>query len=362
MSGVPDAARAERHLRLLAEAGVVLLGALDQDTIVAALARMAVPEVADACLVDVLDAQGEVRRGGGLAAPGLPSTVTAPMLARGRTLGTITFGRGGARSSFDEADLALVGALAQRAALALDNARLLQEARHASRLEDQRLAQLSHDLRAPLNAIVGWAHVLGTGGEDRAVRERAVAAISRNAALQTRLIEDVLGSSRPEPEPEPEAARASSPPLGSEARPATADPSRALAGVHVLVVDDEKETRDVLSEVIQQHGGRVSTAGSVPEAVARLAAEIPDVVLGDIGMPEEDGYSLMRRIRAMPAERGGAVPAVALTAYARAEDRMQALLAGYQVHVPKPVQPAELIRVVAALASRRSARRPSGGS
>ena len=86
----------------------------------------------------------------------------------------------------------------------------------------------------------------------------------------------------------------------------------------------------------------------------RLDEERPDVLVSDIGLPDEDGYSLMRRIRALPRERGGGIPAAALTAYARTEDRMQALLAGFQIHVPKPVQPAELIAVVSSLAARKA--------
>ncbi len=83
-----------------------------------------------------------------------------------------------------------------------------------------------------------------------------------------------------------------------------------------------------------------------------LQAERPDVLVSDIGMPNEDGYTLIRRVRALGAERGGNVPAVALTAYARAEDRMRAIRAGFQMHVPKPVEPAELITMVASLAGR----------
>ncbi|HEV7499931.1 MAG TPA: response regulator, partial [Vicinamibacteria bacterium] len=136
----------------------------------------------------------------------------------------------------------------------------------------------------------------------------------------------------------------------------------SLAGVRVLVVDDEKDTRDVVSAVLSQQGADVAAASSVDEALGHLSSSIPDVLLADIGMPDEDGYSLMRRIRALPAGRGGTVPAAALTAYARAEDRMQALLAGFQIHVPKPVQPGELIRVVGALAARRPAGRLPGAS
>jgi hypothetical protein len=96
----------------------------------------------------------------------------------------------------------------------------------------------------------------------------------------------------------------------------------------------------------------VTTVGSAAEAFALVGGEPPHVLISDIGMPEEDGYDLIRRIRKLPAERGGRVPAIALTAYARAEDRMQALRAGYQMHVPKPVELVELAAVTASLARR----------
>jgi CheY-like chemotaxis protein len=87
--------------------------------------------------------------------------------------------------------------------------------------------------------------------------------------------------------------------------------------------------------------------------VQLLAEETPDVLVSDIGMPKEDGYSLIRRLRALPPGQGGQVPAVALTAYARTEDRARVLQAGYQAHVIKPVEPAELLTAIAALAGHR---------
>ena len=135
------------------------------------------------------------------------------------------------------------------------------------------------------------------------------------------------------------------------ARPrATVLPS--LDGIRVLVVDDEKDAREVIVAILEQRGAKVFEAASVEEALAVLDEERPDVLVSDIGLPEEDGYSLMRRIRALPREQGGGIPAAALTAYARTEDRMQALLAGFHLHMPKPVQPAELAAVVASLAGR----------
>ncbi|HYE21482.1 MAG TPA: GAF domain-containing protein [Tepidisphaeraceae bacterium] len=125
-----------------------------------------------------------------------------------------------------------------------------------------------------------------------------------------------------------------------------------IAGVRVLVVDDEPDARALLARVLEGCQARVRTAGSADEALALLAAERPDVLVSDIGMPGEDGYALIRKVRSLGPDRGGAVPAIALTAYARAEDRMRAVLAGFQMHVAKPVEPAELITMVASLAGR----------
>jgi CheY-like chemotaxis protein len=93
-------------------------------------------------------------------------------------------------------------------------------------------------------------------------------------------------------------------------------------------------------------------ADSANEAFEAIATEIPDVLISDIGMPIEDGYDVIRRLRSLPPEKGGRLPAIALTAYARVDDRMQALKAGYQMHVPKPVELAELAAVVASVAGR----------
>jgi PAS domain S-box-containing protein len=123
-----------------------------------------------------------------------------------------------------------------------------------------------------------------------------------------------------------------------------------LAGLRVLVVDDEPDTRELLAAVLAACGAQVIEAATAAEAFAQV--ERADLLVTDIGMPAEDGYSLLARIRALPPERGGAIPAAALTAYARAEDRVRALRAGFQMHVPKPVEPAELITVVANLAGR----------
>jgi PAS domain S-box-containing protein len=126
----------------------------------------------------------------------------------------------------------------------------------------------------------------------------------------------------------------------------------SLAGLKVLVVDDEADTRELIGEVLKECGSEVIITRSAAEALEALEQHQPDILISDLGMPDEDGYSLIEKIRALPSERGGNIPAAALTAYARAEDRMRVLRSGFQFHLPKPVDSAELVTVVASLAGR----------
>jgi PAS domain S-box-containing protein len=124
-----------------------------------------------------------------------------------------------------------------------------------------------------------------------------------------------------------------------------------LAGIRVLVVDDEPDTRNMLRTMLEQFGAEVKVGASSAEALRVFHEWSPNVIVSDIEMPGEDGYQLMRQIRAIAPEHGGKTPAVALTAYARTDDRMRALSAGYQIHVAKPADPIELATVIANLAS-----------
>jgi PAS domain S-box-containing protein len=125
-----------------------------------------------------------------------------------------------------------------------------------------------------------------------------------------------------------------------------------LDGARVLVVDDDPDTRQLLKQIMENHGAAVTTAASAAEALEMIGSAPPDALVADIGMPGEDGYSLMRKIRELPPDRGGGVPALALTAYARPEDRVRAMRAGFQHYVTKPVEPNELAAVVANLTGR----------
>jgi CheY-like chemotaxis protein/two-component sensor histidine kinase len=128
--------------------------------------------------------------------------------------------------------------------------------------------------------------------------------------------------------------------------------SLSLDGISVLVVDDEADARDLLLIALRQYGADVRVAVSADDAEALLAERCPDVLVSDIEMPDVNGYDLIRRLRRSDRAELRRLPAVALTAYARTEDRMKALLAGFQTHVPKPVEPAELVTVIASLALR----------
>ena len=125
-----------------------------------------------------------------------------------------------------------------------------------------------------------------------------------------------------------------------------------LAGVRVLAVDDRAEARDLIKRVLEDCSADVMTAGTADEAVALVETHRPDVLISDIGIPDADGFELLKRVRALGPGRGGQVPAIALTAFARSEDRTRALRAGFVVHLSKPVEPSELIAAVASVSGR----------
>ncbi len=137
-------------------------------------------------------------------------------------------------------------------------------------------------------------------------------------------------------------------------------PEVSLANVHVLVVDDELDARNLVKRLLEMAGATVSMAGSASEAMERILARRPDVLVCDIGMPGEDGYSLIRRLRVLEEGQESALPAVALSAYARSEDRTKAIRSGFQIHLAKPVEPAELLAVISSLAGRKVTTPPDG--
>ena len=152
----------------------------------------------------------------------------------------------------------------------------------------------------------------------------------------------------PEVEPLPSRRHPTAEPV-----PMAVDSEVQIAGVRVLVVDDEPDARALLRRLFEERGAVVSTASSAAEGLSVVQGELPDVLISDIGMPGEDGYALIRRVRALSPENGGRTPAIALTAYARAEDRVRAVVAGFQHHLSKPIEPVELIVMVASLVATR---------
>jgi signal transduction histidine kinase/CheY-like chemotaxis protein len=139
--------------------------------------------------------------------------------------------------------------------------------------------------------------------------------------------------------------------------PPAADLTSSVRGIRLLVVDDEPDARDLLQTLLGMYGMVVETAASAAEALERLKHFQPDAIVSDIGMPDEDGYVLIRKIRTLPQENTKNIPAIALTAFARKEDRMQALLAGFNAHLAKPVEPTTLVAMIADRVGRTA---PSG--
>ncbi|WP_437302994.1 ATP-binding response regulator [Sorangium sp. So ce388] len=135
----------------------------------------------------------------------------------------------------------------------------------------------------------------------------------------------------------------------------------ALEGIKVLVVEDEPDARELLKWVLARSKADVVTASSATEGFDLVRTAHPDVVVSDIGMPGKDGYQFMREVRSLPPSEGGKVPAIALTAFARSEDRTKAMLAGYQVHLAKPIEPRELAATIRSLAGRTGDARDGEG-
>ena len=554
-----------RRASFLAEASRVLAASLDYEATLRSVARVAIPYLADYVLVDVLETQGRLRRLAaahrdpvleerlasapgqapvtsgtsaleaviergeptlvrdvsddwlaarardaehlGAAAGARPtSLMLVPLRARGRTLGVVSFVLVNGARRYALADLALAEDLAQRAALAADNARLYREAQDASRAKDEFLAVLSHELRTPLTPVLGWVRMLRTGTLAPEATERALDTVERNTRLQAQLVEDLLDVSRiiagklslnlrpvalgpivdmviegaaastlaksiivtrqvepdlprieadanrlqqvvanllsnavkftpaggrvevgvaragddlrltvadtgdglaPEVAPHifdrfrqadstitrqygglglglsivrhiverhggtvqatsegpghgttftvtlPIGGPLSDAPIGVARTPSPAAED-SLAGVRVLVVDDEPDTREMVTEILKAAGAEVLAAGSTDEALRRADEGAPDVLVSDLAMPARDGYALLRALHG----RGmaGGLVTIALTAHARREDRERALGAGYDAYVTKPVEPAALAALVKELVEKRRRR------
>jgi PAS domain S-box-containing protein len=141
----------------------------------------------------------------------------------------------------------------------------------------------------------------------------------------------------------------------SPASASRAAASRDLSRMKILVVDDEPDARDLARRILEEAHASIRTAASCAEALQLIQQDKPDLLLSDIGMPIEDGYSLLTKLRALPPSDGGNIPAIALTAFARPEDRQRALAVGFQAHVSKPIQAQSLTTTIADLMARRPA-------
>ncbi|HTS82990.1 MAG TPA: ATP-binding protein [Myxococcaceae bacterium] len=555
--------REEEALRILSGGAAELSGTLDYEATLRAVGEMAIPTFADVCIVDLVEDSGSLRRvlvsgnieeealtelramaprtdadspvtealrtGRSVLRERVPaavklemaadperlrlferlsptSLVCAPLSARGRTLGVISFLTVRSGRRFDRLDLGLVEELARRAALAMVNAELYQRAEEASRAKDEFLATVSHELRTPLASILGWTRLLRRGGLSPEKQIRALETLERNAKAQTRLVEDLLDVSRIVSgktrldletvdlgrvvEAAVESLRPSAESRGvqlvSSIAPCTltGDPERlhqilfnllsnsmkftprggrvsvslavcdgaatltvsdtgqgiradflphvferfrqadttvtrahgglglglaivrhlvelhggtvaassageghgstfivqlpltralaaertartvevagtpervSLSGLRLLVVDDEPDTLEMLASTLEGHGAEVVTLGDAERALAWLASNRADALISDIAMPRMDGCALIREIRRMRSGSTAGMPAVALSAFARPEDRSRALEAGFQDYLTKPVEPEVLVARVGSLARPRVA-------
>jgi PAS domain S-box-containing protein len=562
------AQEAERRAKFLGDAALTLASSLDYETTLTSVARLAVSEVADWCVVDVLEADGSIRRIAiahddpikveqawaeqrshpvqiderqgtarvlrtGVAelypeitdahlqaaarSPehlevlrgwGIRSAMCVPLVARGRTLGALSFGTAESGRAFGPVDLAFAEHLARRCALAVDNARLYGEAQDANRAKDEFLATLSHELRTPLNAIAGWTYLLRQGALSPEQAEQALQVIERNTRMQAGLVDDLLDLSRivtgklrlemrplelgpvvnaaldvVRPAAEARQIRLETA-VGRDVGVVLGDPSRlqqavwnllsnavkftpreglvevevsrtgwlarvtvtdngkgispellphlferfrqgdstharrhgglglglaivrhivelhggtvwaesagdghgstfvielpirrlegvasthwqagpqaageeipSLAGLRVLVVEDEGDARELVRVLLTRAGAQVQAVASADQALNALARQPADVVVSDLGLPGMDGYELIRRVHELAARRGLRIPGVALTAHVQEDDRRRALEAGYQAHVTKPVEPAALASAIAQLAAQPS--------
>jgi PAS domain S-box-containing protein len=219
---------------------------------------------------------------------------------------------------------------------ALERERQLRvSVQESSRLKDGFLATVLQDLQSPIQAIAAWARHLRGQAPPSSEAAGALQAIEENALAQDRIIADLLDLSR---------VNGGAPPVRRHGMN-----ERLLAGTRVLIIDDDMEVRETLLKVLAIAGAEVKAASGTDEALGVLQDFRADVLLCGLAMARE-GYALVRGLRALPAERGGCVRAVALTAPSRPEDGLRAVAVGYDAQLAKPVEPVALLATVARLA------------
>lgn len=580
ISDTTEQKRQEQRNRFLAEKGAALSATLDADTLVKRCASLMTPSLADLCVIDLIDNEGDLRRvavscsvqekleivdritlfppsfeeNDGVAKAiktgeailqtdfaefdssrlgrgpehlkfiqelGPTSCIFLPLRARNRVLGSISLVSLSPKRRFNEDDLEFASQVARRAALHIDNAQLYSEAQRANRAKDEFLATLSHELRTPMNVILGWLEILSTESVDEATFKQALDTLNRNAQVQIQLINDLLDVSRivsgklnlnpidmdlaqvtsqsveavlptartkgiqlkteietsgASPSPfdftfsgdadriqqilwnllnnaikftpdggnvwvrlhafdtsfsievedsgrgiEPHflpyvfdrfrqedgsmtriqgglglglsivrylvelhggsisahsdgkgqgakftvtlprrthsmnTSKAASPaPRLATASLAEDRRSQVLHGVRILLVDDSVDVRALVSRILERVGATVTSVEAASEAYQEITKHRPDIFISDIGLPEEDGLSLMKRIREYEKASGQSpVPSAALTAYAQVSDTERAMEAGFTRHISKPVTSTALLETIAELAGRK---------
>jgi CheY-like chemotaxis protein len=217
------------------------------------------------------------------------------------------------------------------------------------------LADLNHKLRTPLNAILGWIYVLRHGSPDPDLLHEGLDAIERNVRSQAQILDDVIAKpDGSDSKTSTEKERATQGQTAFEkvegAASLAGNLERKLEGISVVAVDDDPEARKILKELLTHCRAIATVVANAGEALLAVERLHPDVLLCDLEMPGTDGYDLLRRLRSLGPERGGDTPAAALTAHAGPEDRTRVLETGFQLHVPKPVNPAELAAAIECLA------------